>query len=246
MLSSLFKELLRYKDQHVKATKPELAQFIYLTRSFQEGSCRAIKLKYIPTGRMLRFAVNDDLGRSRVVYQRLEKTMHLVKDIHRIHREIDEYTVPYRSDNSSLPLGQLWDWISSRSKHRPYPVERPMVQQYIADQTQDPNQLYYGLITGYQVHQLTEQYAIVTLSFLNDEAVTVKCSKATALNLVPGLVWVGNAHGCYRISKLYTIRHHVQFEKEEYSQILYWLQGIYSPEVQDPYVALSDLVYTAY
>lgn len=227
MLTPLFKELTRYKERFIAAhpTEDDLARFIYLTRLFHEGECRAIKLKFIHTGKMLKFSTEHHQQPRSILCHRLEKTADIVRDIHRIHKLVDEYTLPYGGDPQRLPLDQLWEWAAFASDGRIFPMERPNVIHYDSTRPLQDQQLYYGLIVGHHVHYLTDRQAVVTLHFQTGELLDVRCSRVAAANLSAGHIWVGNAQGCYRIAKLSTIRHHVMFERNEYQTLMQWLQG---------------------
>lgn len=240
MLTPLFKELHTYKDRLAATCRQDLTRLVYLTRIFQDGHCVAIKVKFIHTGKMLKFMMHPEPELKRLICQRLEKTTDLVRDIHRIHTLLDEYTVPYHGDIAHLPLDRLWSWLGVVSEGRSFPMERPLVRQYSADGVLAPDQLYYGLITGYRVHVLGTEQALMSLTFLTGDRLDVVCSRATALNATPGLIWVGNGLGHYRIAKMYTIRYHVQFDKEEYNTIMEWITG----PIESPHA--PELLFTHY
>jgi len=225
MLTSLFKELHAYKDRLIATCHQDFKRSVYLTRIFQDGQCVAIKIKFIHTGKMLKFMMHSNPELSLLICQRLEKTTDLVRNIHRIHTPVDEYTFPYQGDITGLPIDRLWSWLVVVDEGRSFPMERPLVQQYPADGILAPDQLYYGLITGYKIHGLDTEQASMSLTFLTGGGVDVICSRAMALNATPGLIWVGNSLGHYQIAKMYTFRYHVQFDKKEYSTIMAWING---------------------
>jgi hypothetical protein len=240
MLIPLYKELNKYREHYNAQSVQDTSRFIYLSKIHQDGHCVAVHLKCLHTGKKLRFIYEPEKYPGRLFIQRLEKTRDLVQHIDHIHQVLDESIVSYTGVDCPSIVESLWQWAMTVSEGRTFPMERPSALPYPTDHQLKDQQLYYGLITGFNVDTLDPTSAVVTLSFLNKSVVTVQCHRHTALNLCPSLIWVGNNQGHYRIARLSSIRSHVLFSRDEYNAIKHWIYGQLDP------IPPHSLLYTVY